>query len=201
MIEDPRIDGYIDRAAPFARPILTRLRAVVRATCPDVEESIKWSSPSFGYRGAILCSMAAFKQHATFGFWQRERVTGDAAPADERSAMGQFGRLTGVDDLPDDAVLAEMIERAMALIDSGARAPRPIKHPKPPATVPDDFAEAMAAVPAAERTFAGFPPGQRREYIEWVTGSKRPDTRQRRIAQSVKWLAEGKRRNWKYEAC
>jgi len=105
MIEDPRIDAYIERAALFARPILTRLRAIVRTACPDVEESIKWSSPSFGYRGSILCSMAAFKQHATFGFWQGERVTGDAPSADERSAMGQFGRLTSVDDLPDEALL------------------------------------------------------------------------------------------------
>ncbi len=201
MIEDPRIDGYIDRAAPFARPILIRLRAAVRAACPDVEESIKWSSPSFGYRGAILCNMAAFQHHATFGFWQRERVTGDVAGTDERSAMGQFGRITNVEALPDDATLARMIHQAMALIDSGIRAPRPIKHPKPPAIPPDDFLQAIAAVPAAERTFAAFPPGQRREYIEWVTESKRPETRQRRIAQSVEWLAEGKRRNWKYEAC
>jgi len=201
MIEDPRIDAYIERAALFARPILTRLRAIVRTACPDVEESIKWSSPSFGYRGSILCSMAAFKQHATFGFWQGERVTGDAPSADERSAMGQFGRLTSVDDLPDEALLRDMIQKAMALIDSGTKPPRPVKHPKPPAELPDDLAAAIAVVPAAERTFTGFPPGQRREYIEWVTKAKRPETRQRRIAQSVEWLAEGKRRNWKYENC
>jgi uncharacterized protein YdhG (YjbR/CyaY superfamily) len=69
MIENPRITLYIGRAAPFAQPILTHLRAAVRTACLDVEETIKWGMPNFGYHGRILCNMAAFKQHATFGFW------------------------------------------------------------------------------------------------------------------------------------
>jgi uncharacterized protein YdeI (YjbR/CyaY-like superfamily) len=199
MIEDPRISAYIDRAAPFAQPILTHLRAAVRAACPDVEETIKWGMPNFGYHGRILCNMAAFKQHATFGFWQGKRITGDDAASDDKSAMGQFGRITSLSDLPNEEVLRDLILKAMALIDDGKPAPRPIKHPKPPAVAPIDFAAALNGIPAALATFEAFPPGQRREYIDWVEEAKRPETRQKRIAQSVEWLAEGKRRNWKYE--
>ena len=195
---DPRVDAFIEKKAPFAQPILRHLRAVVHRACPEVEETIKWGMPSFTYKGQILAGMAAFKEHATFGFWRSKDVTGTN---EAESAMGQFGRLTSVADLPDDAVLEAMVRKAAELIDSGTRAPRPLKHPKPELVMPDDLGAALAASPAAQSTYEGFPPGQKREYLERVTDAKRPETRARRIAQAVEWMAEGKRRNWKYEAC
>jgi uncharacterized protein YdeI (YjbR/CyaY-like superfamily) len=195
---DPRIDAYIATRAEFARPILSTLRAAVHLACPEVEESLKWSMPSFGYRGKILCQMAAFKEHATFGFWQGREVTGEA---ERPSAMGQFGRLTSVDDLPPPDELDALIRRAMDLIDSGARVPRPVKHAKPEIEIPDDLAAALAANPAAQATYDGFPPSCRRDYLEWVAEAKRPETRAKRVAQAIEWMAEGKRRNWKYEKC
>ena len=199
MVEDPRIDDYIERAQPFARPIIRHLRALVQRTCPEVEETLRWSMPSFSYKGKILCQMAAFKAHASFGFWQREQA--GAVTLDDQAAMGQFGRLSSVDDLPDDATLAGMIVKAMAAIDAGVTAPRSIKSAKPPPVPSPDFTVAMAAVPAARATFDGFPPGQQREYVEWIDTAKRAETRASRIEQAVAWLAEGKRRNWKYEDC
>jgi uncharacterized protein YdeI (YjbR/CyaY-like superfamily) len=201
MTADPRIDRYIEQAAPFARPILTHLRATIRSACPDVEETIKWSRPSFGYHGKILCNISAFKQHAALSFWQGERVTQGAESADEHSAMGQFGRICSLDDLPDAATLNAMIVAAMDLIDSGEKAPRPIKHPRTPVEPPADLLAAIAAAPAARATFDAFPPSQQREYVDWVSEAKRPETRQRRIEQAIGMLAEGKRRNWKYENC
>ena len=200
MSVEPRIDAYIAKAAPFAAPILTHLLGVVHAACPQVEETIRWGMPSFTYNGSILCQMAAFKAHASFGFWQREQATGEA-PAKDKEAMGQFGRLISIADLPAEAELKAMITRAMAVIDSGVKAPRPIKHPKPPVTLPDDLAAALAAMPAAQATYDGFPEGQKREYVEWITDAKRAETRASRIADAVEWMAEGKRRNWKYERC
>jgi uncharacterized protein YdeI (YjbR/CyaY-like superfamily) len=193
---DPRIDAYIDGKAAFARPILQHLRAAVHRAVPDVEETLRWSMPSFTYQGQILCSMAAFKEHAVFGFWRGKEVSGEQESA---SAMGQFGRLTSIADLPDDAALDEMIRKAAALIDSGTRAPRPVKHPKPELAMPDDLASALAASPAAQASYDAFPPSAKRDYVEWVLGAKQPATRAKRIAQAVEWMAEGKRRNWKYE--
>ena len=199
MKQDSRIDAYIDKAQPFARPILAHLRDVIERACPAVEETLRWNMPSFSYKGKILCQMAAFKAHAAFGFWQREQATGETEG--DKDAMGQFGRLTSRDDLPDDETLFAMITKAMTLIDSGAKAPRAIKHPKPAPVPPADFAAALARSPAALATFQGFAPGQQREYIEWVETAKRAETRSGRVEQSVTWLAEGKRRNWKYENC
>ncbi|MDB5692740.1 MAG: hypothetical protein JWO81_1803 [Alphaproteobacteria bacterium] len=199
MSRDPRIDAYIARQADFARPILDHLRAAIHAACVEAEETLKWGMPSFLYKGKILAGMAAFKAHATFGFWRAGEVVGETGG--ERDAMGQFGRLASVDDLPPQDALESLIRKAMAVIDSGPPPAKAKKAPKPELPTPDDLRAALAAAPKAAATFDGFPPSCRREYVEWVTEAKRPETRTKRIAETVAWLAEGKRRNWKYENC
>lgn len=194
---DPRIDAYIEGAAPFAQPILRELRARVHAACPQVEETLKWGMPSFVYRGRILCGMAAFKQHASFSFWQGAQVVG-AERAGE--GMGQFGRLSKLGDLPGKRDMGAQLKRAMALIEAGVgKSPGQARERKPSPKLPDDLAAALAGNPAARTTYAGFPPGQQREYVEWIESAKREPTRRARVAQAVEWMAQGKRRNWKYE--
>jgi uncharacterized protein YdeI (YjbR/CyaY-like superfamily) len=198
MKQDPRIDAYIDRQAEFAKPILKSLREAVHAACPDCEETLKWSSPSFMYKGQILAGMAAFKQHASFGFWRGSLVLDKDDK--QMSGMGQFGRLTSLDDLPLRKELEALVKKAMQLTDEGVKPPRD-KHRKAPFTVPQDLRAAIDAVPAAAATFVNFPSSCQREYVEWVTEAKRDETRSKRLTQTVEWLAEGKKRNWKYENC
>ena len=197
MKTDPRIDAYIERQAEFAKPILTHLRSVVHEACPDCEETLKWSMPSFLYRGKILAGMAAFKAHATFHYWYDSMLNEDEK---DRSAMGQFGRLTSTDDLPAKAVLIELTRKSMALIESGAKPPRALAT-KAAFTVPQDMRAAIDGNPAAKATFDAFPPSAQREYVEWITDAKRDETRGKRLTQAVEWMAEGKRRHWKYENC
>jgi uncharacterized protein YdeI (YjbR/CyaY-like superfamily) len=199
MSADPRIDSYIARQADFARPILEHLRSAVHAACPEAEETLKWSMPHFLYKGQLLAGMAAFKAHATFGFWRGEAVVGDTAA--DRDAMGQFGRLTSIADLPPDEVLRDLVRKAMALTDAGTPRGRGKAAPGPELDIPPELAAALDSNPAARATFDRFPPGCRREYVLWVAEAKRPETRDKRIAQAVEWMAEGKRRNWKYEKC
>ncbi len=199
---DPRVDAYIASSADFARPILIHLREVVHAACPDVEETLKWSMPSFMYAGGILCGMAAFKQHATFGFWKsRLIVPGDGAS--NESAMGQFGRITKLSDLPSKKTLAGYVRQAMKLNTIRVKDPARIRPAKPrPATpAPDDLLAALKKNKAAKSTFDAFSPSCKREYVDWITEAKRDETRQRRVVQAVEWMAEGKQRNWKYAKC
>jgi uncharacterized protein YdeI (YjbR/CyaY-like superfamily) len=197
---DPRVDAYIADSAEFARPILRHLREIVHAACPECEEALKWSAPSFTYRDKILCGMAAFKQHATFGLWQGATVLGgDGRRLDE--AMGQFGRLTEVADLPGERELAGYLHQGMRLIEEGVTRPsHKDGKPRPPAEIPDELVAALQSNAKAHATFEAFPPSCQREYIEWITEAKRAETRARRLAQAIEWLAEGKRRNWKYES-
>jgi uncharacterized protein YdeI (YjbR/CyaY-like superfamily) len=193
---DPRVDAYIDNAADFARPILTEIREAVHASCPDVEEAMKWSFPHFVHKG-VLCSMAAFKQHAAFGFWKGSLVLGRGKNAD---AMGQFGRITKRSDLPSKNLLAGYIKKAAALNDQGVKMPRAPRRAAPTRVkVPADLAAAFKTNKKAQTGFDGFSPSHKREYIDWITEAKSDDTRARRLAQAIEWMADGKSRNWKYE--
>ena len=193
---DPRVDAYIAKAADFAKPILTSLRETVHAACPEVEETLKWSSPTFMYHG-MLCGMAAFKAHCAFGFWKHSLIVPESGR--EADAMGQFGRITSPAELPPRRVLAGYVRQAMQLNETGTKVPRPRGKPKPPPAVPADLKLALNRNKRASATFKTFSPTNRRDYVEWITEAKTDATRQRRLETAVAWIAEGKSRNWKYE--
>jgi hypothetical protein len=194
---DPRVDAYIKKAAPFAQPILVRLREVVHRACPDVVEGTKWSSPHFDYKG-IFCSMAAFKAHCMFGFWKHTLIDARLSGADKQ-ALAQVGRMTSIDDLPDDRALIRIIQTAARLNDEGVKITRPPAKKKAPLKVPTYFMAAVRKNKKALAAFTEFSPSHKREYVEWVTDAKTDDTRDRRLSTAVAWMSEGRSRNWKYE--
>lgn len=196
---NPKIDAYIEKSADFAKPILSHLRTIVHQACPDVEESMKWSFPNFLYKG-ILCNMAAFKAHCAFGFWKSSLIVKNNGKAEK--AMGQFGRITNVADLPSKKVLVALIAEAMRLNDEGVPSPTRSKpRMKKEVVVPDDLSASLAKNRKARATFEKFSPGHKREYVEWITEAKTEATRAKRLTTTLEWLAEGKPRNWKYMNC
>ena len=193
--KDPHVDAYIDHSEPFARPILRHLREVVHEACPDVGEAIKWKFPVFEYHG-IMCNMASFKEHCAFGFWKPSLILeGDEARSEE--AMGQFGRITSVDELPPREVLIGYVRRAMEVNEKGLK-PAARKPKKADIDPPEDLTAALRAEPDAMKAFDEMAPGYRREYIEWIDEAKREATRRRRIEKAVSQISEGKSLNWKY---
>ena len=198
MSSDPRIDAYIARAQPFARPILETVRERVHAVVPDAEETVKWSMPAYTVGGKILLITATFKPHAALNFWRGQDLRGDESNAD---AMGQFGKLKSAADLPPQAELDRLIREAAELAKT-APAPRKTKHePKPAPELHPEFGAALANAPKAKAALDGFPPSAQRDYFEWISEAKQDATRQKRIATAVEWLSEGKRRHWKYQNC
>jgi len=201
--KDQRIDVYIAKSADFAKPILKHLRALIHSACPEVEETLKWSMPSFMYQG-ILCGFAAFKEHATFGFWKGDLMFGGDAAARQRAneAMGHFGRLTKLGDLPPDKLLVSYIKEAMRLNDEGIKKEaKPKPKAKTELVVPSGLVAALKKNAKARATFDEFSNSHRKEYIEWISEAKQEETRARRLATAIEWLSEGKSRNWKYERC
>ena len=196
--KDPRVTAYIAKAQPFAHPILTRLRGIVHEACPRCEETIKWGMPTFLYEG-MLCGMAAFRAHATFGFWKGSLVV-DAQGGKAEDAMGQFGRITSLGDLPPRRELVGYVKKAMKLNEDGVR-PARAKAAKAAGIVPADLKAALAKNRKAAAVFAAFAPSHRREYVEWIVEAKRPETRARRLVTAIEWLTAGKKHNWKYEKC
>ncbi|MFY9342007.1 MAG: YdeI/OmpD-associated family protein [Planctomycetota bacterium] len=194
---DPRIDSYIRKAPAFARPILTEIRARVHAACPEVVETVKWRNPSFEHQG-LLGGMAAFKAYCTFGFWKDAVLRQDPGLA---AVLDRCGRLSTAGDLPPRASFTKAVEQAMRLNAAGVALPRRKAGSRPPIPMHPAFARALAAAKTAKANFDRFPPSSQREYLEWIADAKQEATRDRRIEQAVAWLAEGKRRNWKYETC
>ncbi len=189
---DPRVDAYIAKSAPFARPILRRLRALVHRGCPEVVEEIKWSSPHFNYKG-MFCGMAGFKEHCAFGFWNRAMNL-----PEKEGAMGQFGCIRGRSDLPADPVIVGHVKEAKRLADEGIRL-GPVRRAKKPLPVPAPLTAALKRKAGALARFRAFSPSQRRDYSEWIAEAKTDATRERRVSVAAGWIAEGKSRNWKYE--
>lgn len=197
MPKDPRVDAYIASRNEFAKPILEHLRDLIHARVPSVEEGIKWSMPFFSHGGRPLANMAAFKAHASFGFWNRQAMpTGK-----EGEAMGQLGRLTDLASMPPDAEINAMIDEAVAMIDAGVKPPRATGAPKPEPEVPAMLAEALANDDLAAAKWDAFSPSCRREYCQWIAEAKRDETRATRVAKTIAQTREARKLNWKYENC
>lgn len=198
--KDPRIDLYISRSADFAKPILIHIRELVHKACPDVEETIKWGFPHFEYKGP-LCDMAAFKQHCSFGFWKAALMKDKTliANAKSESAMGHYGKITSIKDLPSDKKIIAHITDARILNEKGIKLPpRIVITAKMEIVVPDYFLKQLKKNKKAFTTFENFSPSHKREYIEWITEAKTDETKNRRMETAIEWMTEGKSRNWKY---
>ena len=194
---DKRVDAYIAKSADFARPILEHIREVVHEGCPEVEETIKWGFPNFLHKG-MLCNMAAFKEHCAFGFWKAKLVL-DESDRRPDEAMGQLGRITRLADLPPRRKLVGYVKKARELNDAGVKvARRRAATPRAALEPPAELIAALKKSKKAKDSFEAFPPSHKREYIEWITEAKTDATRQRRLAQAIEWIADGKPRNWKY---
>jgi uncharacterized protein YdeI (YjbR/CyaY-like superfamily) len=195
-----KIDGYIERSADFAKPILNHLRELVHEACPDVEEKWKWSFPNFDHKGPF-CSMAAFKQHCAFGFWKASLMKDPHKILGASSeAMGQMGRITKLEDLPPDDVLIAYIKEAKELNDKGIKLPaRPKSTEKKELVIPDYLTTALEQNAKAQETFENFRYSHKKEYVEWLTEAKTEDTRDKRLAKAIEQMSEGKSRHWKYQ--
>jgi len=193
---DARIEEYIAKAQPFAQQILTHVRDRVHSVLPDVREDIKWRMPAYLVGGKLVLITAAFKEHTALNFWRGQELE---SRHDTVGAMGQFGKIKSVEELPPDAELDRLIREAAELAEAGPSPRKPKHEPRPAAEIHPEFAAALRVAPTAKATFESFPPGQRREYADWIAEAKQDATRQKRIATAVEWLSEGKRRNWKYE--
>lgn len=198
--KNPAVDAYIEASAPFAKPILNHIRRLVHAANPNINETIKWGFPQFEYKG-MVCNMAAFKQHCAFRFWKASLLsdTHQVLAQTGKTAMGHLGQIKSLADLPPDEVLVAYIQEAIRLNeeDKKVAAKAPVQQTQE-LQLPGFFLEALHQHPAALHTFQNFSRSNKKEYLEWLLDAKTEETRNRRLATALDWLAEGKTRNWKY---
>lgn len=186
---DKRIDDYVNNAADFAQPILSHFRKLVHQQCPGVEETMKWSFPHFVYKG-ILCSMAAFKQHCSFGFWKSSLM----------HEKPDLERVTSMKEIPADKKIIAAIREAMLINEKGIKIPKkaakPIKKEPP---LPPELKNALSKNKEAQEAFKNFSPSHRKEYAQWIAEAKTEVTRTKRVETTIEWLTKGKSRHWQYQ--
>jgi hypothetical protein len=193
-------DDYIDAAAPFAQPILKKIRAAFHKACPDVQETMKWSFPHFEHKG-VLASMAAFKEHCRFGFWKGAIMKTANAPELAGNVGWGYEKITSVNELPSDAALNKMIKEAVELNEKGIKAPSQMGGKKGPAKElkePAYFTAALKKNKTALKHYEAFSQSGKNEYINWLTEAKTEATRDKRLKEALEWISEGKPRLWKY---
>ena len=200
--KDKRVDAYIAKAQPFAKPMLIKLRQLIHKGNPEVTETIKWGMPSFNYKGPF-CSFAAFKQHAVFGFWKYKLIKDPQGYLGEifnkgGASMGNLGRMTSINDLPPDKYVIDFVRQAKKLNDDNIKMPPRAIKPKKKLMVPPYFTTVLKKNKKAFSVFENFSPSCKREYVEWITEAKADETRNSRMQLAVQWMSEGKKRNWKY---
>jgi uncharacterized protein YdeI (YjbR/CyaY-like superfamily) len=196
--KDKRIDAYIAKAQPFAKPILKHLRELVHRSNPDIDETIKWSMPHFDYKGKSIFGMASFKMHASFGFWRAGNLPDPDKILNSKEAMGHLGRITSLKDLPPDKIMIKYLKAAAKLVDGGVKPPKKQPKPKTQLVIPEYFIKTISKSKKALRTFENFSYSHKKEYVEWVTEAKTEETRKARLTKAIEWMSENKVRNWKY---
>jgi uncharacterized protein YdeI (YjbR/CyaY-like superfamily) len=115
--------------------------------------------------------------------------------------MGALGKIASLKDLPSDKIMKDYIKQSMKLTDEGVKkTAKPANKERTVAIeVPDYFMAALKKNKKALAVFEKFAPSHRKEYLEWITDAKREETRNKRIAEAIEWIAEGKSRHWKYK--
>jgi len=200
---DARVDAYIAKSPDFAQPVLNHVRTLVHEVCPETIETLKWGMPHFEYKG-LMCGFAAFKNHCSFGFWKTALLQDPhgVLKGHESTAMGSFGKLLSLKDLPSDKILKALIKDAMRLNDDGikvAMGSRKSGSIKDDISEPDYFTKALSEDAEAAATWKHFAPSHRREYLEWITEAKTEATRTKRVIKTLELLREKKQRHWKYQ--
>ena len=202
MSRPTNIDEYIEKLAPFAQEILNQIRSTVHHFCPECKEEIKWSFPNFTYKGSILCSMAAFKQHCSFGFWLQSEMTDthEIFKREKEGGMGSLGKMQSILDLPSSDILGSYILEAKALIDAGVKIKKaPTTKEKQNLEIPELLLDALKKDKIAQDTFNQFSYSHKKEYVEWINGAKTEATAVRRVETTISNIQEGKSKEWKYQ--
>jgi uncharacterized protein YdeI (YjbR/CyaY-like superfamily) len=195
-----QVDGYIAKSADFAKPILEHLRKIIHDTCPEVEEVMKWGIPHFDYKGDMMCILAAYKNHCSFSLYKAELMSDPKIKESVKAGqkMGYMDKIKTLSDLPAKKTLVAYIKEAMALNEKGIKKEKPVKEKSPETEVPDYFLAKLSKNPAAKKVFESKSASFRKEYSKWIIDAKTEETRDKRIEQSLEWIAEGKGRFWQY---
>ncbi|MCD0472277.1 YdeI family protein [Flavobacterium sp. JAS] len=196
-----KVDEYIAKSEDFAKPILEYLRQIIHETCPDAAEDIKWGTPHYAYKGDHLCMIAGFKNHCSFSLYKAEFIKNKEIAESVKAGkkFGYMDKLKSVSELPSKNILISLIKEAMTINEQGIKKEKTVSDKPKVIETPEYLVEALNANKKAKEVWESKSDSYRKDYLVWIIDAKTDTTRQKRIEQSLEWIAEGKGRFWQYE--
>lgn len=162
---------------------------------PDLTESIKWNNLCFSGR-KLVCGVAACKRHLALFFFRGTELPDPArlfTVGGENNTNVRSVRITSLEGF-NRAALRELLRAAVEL-DADPMIPPAPKVKRKPWPMPDFFKKALAEKRhrVAAENFRRFSPTYQREYVVWLTLAKLPETRERRLKETLAALARGRK--------
>ncbi|MES2006117.1 MAG: YdeI/OmpD-associated family protein [Bacteroidota bacterium] len=194
-----KVTEYISNSAEFAQGIMEHLRQIIHETCPDAEEDIKWGTPHYSYKGDHLCMMGGFKNHCSFSLYKAEFIKDKEIMLSVKAGkkFGYMDKLKSIADLPSKKILVSLLKEAMTINEKGIKKEKPVSDKPKLVETPDYLIQRLSTDPKAKEIFNTKSNSFRKEYIVWISDAKTDETRQKRLAEAMEWIAEGKSRFWK----
>lgn len=186
---------WLETCPDFSQPLAEQVVEWLLTWEPDLAESIKWNMLCFSGR-KLVCGLSAWKQHLGVTFFRGTELPDPAqlfSPAGAGNTNIRSLRLTKLDG-PTREALRALLHAAVAL-DADPTIPPAPKVKRKPWPVPAFFKQALAAKAnrAAAEGFNKLSPTCQREYLVWLSTAKQPETRARRLAQTLAALKSGRK--------
>jgi uncharacterized protein YdeI (YjbR/CyaY-like superfamily) len=186
---------WLETCPDFSQPLAEQLVDWILNWEPDLAESIKWNNLCFSGRKLVL-GLSACQRHLALFFFR-----GTELP-DPKRLFGEHGenntnirtvRITSLDGFDKDAFRALL--HAAVELDADPMIPPAPKLKRKPWPMPDYFKKALAEKRnrAVAENFKTLAPSCQREYLVWLSTAKRPETKARRLKETLAALAAGRK--------
>lgn len=186
---------WLETCPDFSWPLAEQVHEWILTWEPDLTESIKWNMLCFSGR-RLVCGLSACQRHLGVSFFRGTELPDPAGlfnEGGEGNTHIRSLRLTSLEGFNRDAFRA--LVHGAAALDADPTLPPPPKVKRTPWPVPDFFRQALAQ-PRNRTAAVGFEalsPSCQREYLVWLSTAKRPETRARRLAETLVALAAGRK--------
>ncbi|MEN9572682.1 MAG: hypothetical protein RL514_537 [Verrucomicrobiota bacterium] len=186
---------WLQTCPDFSQPMAEQIVEWFLHWEPDLTESIKWNALCFSGR-KLVCGLSACQKHLAISFFRGTELPDPAQlfnPDGEGNTNLRSVRLTSLEGL-NRLALRDLLHAAVTL-DADPTIPPAPKVKRKPWPMPAFFKQALAEKRnhAALAGFKQLSRSSQREYLVWLTTAKLPETRSRRLAETLTALKSGRK--------
>lgn len=112
MNKNPEVDDYLEKKNHPMHQEIQRVREIILDVHPEIEETIKWSSPTFMYKGNMASYFMNAKKHVSLMFHKGALLEEDFDLLEGDGKEGRTAKFHGMDDIEKKKANLEQIVKA-----------------------------------------------------------------------------------------